>query len=85
MISADPLPPGSVYTADFAQDGTVGVYRVEVSVSSGSGKLKMAGGVSGLVKESINRAFSYMLTKRRIFPSSTNSTFPISTSRSSIS
>lgn len=64
MISADPLPPGSVYTAAVAQDGTVGMYRVEVSVSSGSGKLKTAGGVSGVTKESINRAFSYMLAKK---------------------
>ncbi|MCS3445945.1 MULTISPECIES: protease Lon-related BREX system protein BrxL [Bradyrhizobium] len=64
MISADPLPPGSVYTAAVAPDGTVGMYRVEVSVSSGSGKLKTAGGVNGLTKESINRAFSYMLAKK---------------------
>jgi ATP-dependent Lon protease len=64
MISADPLPPGSVYTAAVAQDGTVGMYRVEVSVSSGSGKLKTAGGVNGITKESINRAFSYMLAKK---------------------
>lgn len=64
MISADPLPPGSVYTAAVAQDGTVGMYRVEVSVSSGSGKLKTAGGVNGVTKESINRAFSYMLARK---------------------
>jgi len=64
MISADPLPPGSVYTAAVAQDGTVGMYRIEVSVSSGSGKLKTAGGVNGVTKESINRAFSYMLAKK---------------------
>ncbi|MDA9396284.1 ATP-dependent Lon protease [Bradyrhizobium sp. CCBAU 45394] len=64
MISADPLPPGSVYTAAVAPDGTVGMYRVEVSVSSGSGKLKTAGGVNGVTKESINRAFSYMLAKK---------------------
>ena len=64
MISADPLPPGSVYTAAVAQDGTVGLYRVEVSVSSGSGKLRTAGGVSGVTKESIGRAFSYMLAKK---------------------
>ncbi|UPT99436.1 protease Lon-related BREX system protein BrxL [Bradyrhizobium barranii subsp. apii] len=64
MISADPLPPGSVYTAAVDQDGTVGMYRVEVSVSSGSGKLKTAGGVNGVTKESINRAFSYMLAKK---------------------
>ncbi|QAU48832.1 protease Lon-related BREX system protein BrxL [Bradyrhizobium guangzhouense] len=64
MISADPLPPGSVYTAAVDQNGTVGMYRVEVSVSSGSGKLKTAGGVNGVTKESINRAFSYMLAKK---------------------
>jgi ATP-dependent Lon protease len=64
MISADPLPPGSIYTAAVAPDGTVGMYRVEVSVSSGSGKLRTAGGVSGVTKESINRAFSYMLAKK---------------------
>jgi ATP-dependent Lon protease len=40
------------------------MFRVEVSVSVGSGKLKMAGGVSGVTKESINRAFSYMLSKK---------------------
>ncbi len=64
MISADPLPPGSIYTASVAPDGTVGMYRVEVSVSAGSGKLRTAGGVSGVTKESINRAFSYMLAKK---------------------
>ena len=64
MISADPLPPGSIYTAAVDQQGTVGLYRVEVSVSSGSGKLRTAGGVSGVTKESIGRAFSYMLAKK---------------------
>ncbi|WP_038976330.1 protease Lon-related BREX system protein BrxL [Bradyrhizobium japonicum] len=64
MISSDPLPPGSAYTAAVAPDGTVGMYRVEVSVSSGTGKLKTAGGVNGITKESINRAFSYMLAKK---------------------
>lgn len=64
LISADPLPPGSVYTATVVADGTVGMYRVEVSVSSGSGKLRTAGGVTGMTKESIGRAFSYMLAKK---------------------
>jgi ATP-dependent Lon protease len=64
LISADPLAPGCVYTAAVAPDGSVGMYRVEVSVSTGSGKLRMAGGISGVTKESINRAFSYMLAKK---------------------
>ncbi|WP_437305645.1 protease Lon-related BREX system protein BrxL [Sorangium sp. So ce388] len=64
LISADPLAPGTVYTAGVAADGTVGLYRVEVSVSGGTGKLKMAGGVAGAMKESVQRAFSYVQAKK---------------------
>jgi ATP-dependent Lon protease len=60
LISSDPLPPGTVYTASVSSDGTVGLYRVEVTTSAGTGKLRMAGGVSGAMKESVNRAFSYL-------------------------
>jgi ATP-dependent Lon protease len=35
LISTDPLAPGTVYTTGVTSDGTVGLYRVEVSVSSG--------------------------------------------------
>jgi hypothetical protein len=45
-------------------DGTVGLSRLEVSVSSGTGKAKMAGGISGAMKESAQRAFSYVLAKK---------------------
>ena len=31
----------------------------------GTAKLRTAGGISGATKESINRAFSYMLARRR--------------------
>ena len=65
LISADPLSPGTVYTAGVTSDGTVGLYRLEVSVSSGgTGKLKMAGGISGTMKESVQRAFSYVHAKK---------------------
>ncbi|MPR06285.1 protease Lon-related BREX system protein BrxL [Microvirga tunisiensis] len=64
MISSDPLSPGSVYSAGVASDGTVGLYRIEVSTSVGGAKLRLAGGVSGAMKESINRAFSYLMTKK---------------------
>ena len=64
LISADPLAPGTVYTAGVTADGTVGLYRLEVSVSSGTGKLKMAGGVAGAMKESVQRAFSYVQAKK---------------------
>jgi ATP-dependent Lon protease len=60
LISAEPLPPGTVYAAGLGADGTVGLFRMETSISSGTGKLKFAGGVGGAIKESIARAFSYL-------------------------
>ena len=41
------MAPGSVYAASVTGDGTVGLYRLEVSIAAGSGKLKPAGGISG--------------------------------------
>lgn len=67
LISVDPLSPGTVYTAGVTADGTVGLYRLEVSVSSGTGKLKLAGGISGAMKESVQRAFSYIQAKKGEF------------------
>ncbi|MES9819571.1 MAG: protease Lon-related BREX system protein BrxL [Candidatus Thiodiazotropha sp.] len=67
LISADPLPPGTVYAASVSGDGTVGLYRIEVNISSGTGKLKAAGGLSGNIKESINRAFSYLKSQKNAF------------------
>ncbi|MBL8528750.1 MAG: protease Lon-related BREX system protein BrxL [Burkholderiales bacterium] len=64
LISADPLAPGTVYSAGVTSDGTVGLYRVEVSVSSGTGKLRLAGGVAGAMKESVQRAFSFLQAKK---------------------
>lgn len=60
MISADPLAPGSVYTASVDDQGKVGLYRIEVGCSPGTGKLKIAGGIEGSMKESIQRAFAYL-------------------------
>jgi ATP-dependent Lon protease len=67
LISTDPLAPGSVYAASVGNDGTVGLYRLEVSLSNGTGKLKPAGGVSGEMKESVQRAFSYLLSNKVAF------------------
>ena len=64
LISPDPLPPGTVYSASVSGDGTVGLYRIEVSLSTGTGKLKAAGGIAGSMKESIQRAFSYLLSNK---------------------
>lgn len=64
LISTDPLSPGTVYTAGVTADGTVGLYRLEVSVSIGTGILKIAGGIFGEMKESVQRVFSYVHAKK---------------------
>ncbi|MDH5492932.1 MAG: protease Lon-related BREX system protein BrxL, partial [Myxococcales bacterium] len=52
LISPDPLAPGTIYSASVSGDGTVGMYRLEITTSSGGGKLKPAGGIAGAMKES---------------------------------
>lgn len=60
LISTDPLAPGSIYTASVNNEGKVGLYRLEVSIAPGTGKLKISGGIQGEMKESIQRAFGYL-------------------------
>jgi ATP-dependent Lon protease len=60
LISIDPLAPGSVYTASVDDHGKVGLYRLEVGCSAGSGRLKVAGGIDSSMKDSIQRAFAYI-------------------------
>ena len=67
LISPDPLAPGTIYSASVSADGAVGMYRLEITTSSGDGKLKPAGGIAGAMKESINRAFSYLLANKGTF------------------
>jgi ATP-dependent Lon protease len=64
MISLDPLAPGSVYTSSVDDHARVGLYRLEVGCSPGTGRLKIAGGVEGLMRESINRAFAYLMGQK---------------------
>jgi ATP-dependent Lon protease len=45
LISADPLAPGTIYSASVSADGTVGLYRLEVTLAAGTGRLRFAGGV----------------------------------------
>lgn len=60
LISTDPLAPGSVYTASVDTSGKVGLYRLETGCASGSGKLKITGGIDTAMKESLQRAFAYI-------------------------
>lgn len=60
LISTDPLPPGSVYIASVDDQGRTALYRLEVGCAAGTGKLRLAGGIEGSLKESIHRAFGYL-------------------------
>ncbi|HEX6608982.1 MAG TPA: S16 family serine protease, partial [Chloroflexia bacterium] len=60
LIATDPLAPGSVYTAAVDDQGRVGLYRIEVGCSPGTGKLRLAGGIDSTMKESLLRAFGYL-------------------------
>jgi ATP-dependent Lon protease len=53
-----------VYAINVDSTGTVGLFRVEVTLSGGTGKLKLAGGVNGVTKESFSRAFSYLAANK---------------------
>lgn len=65
LIPHDPSPPGMVFTAGAdANTRKAGIYRVEVSTSAGTGKLKMAGSMDRDLKESCKRAFSHIETHR---------------------
>jgi ATP-dependent Lon protease len=60
VIASDPLEPGSVYAASVDDQGKVGLCRIEIGCATGTGKLKLAGGIDGAMKESIHRAFGYL-------------------------
>lgn len=60
LISTDPLAPGSIYVGAVDDQGRAGLYRLEVGCASGTGKLRVAGGIDGTMKESIQRAFAYI-------------------------
>ena len=60
LIATDPLAPGCLYAASVNAEGKVGLYRIEVGVSAGTGKLKLAGGVESRMKESAQRAFAFL-------------------------
>jgi len=61
VISQDPLPPGTVYTAAADAEGKVGLFRLEVTVTPGTGKLRTPSGLNRGFKESLQRAYSYLM------------------------
>jgi ATP-dependent Lon protease len=64
LIPPDPPGPGTVYSAGVSDDSVIGLYRVEVSISTGTGKLKLAGGLTGQMKEAATRAFAVLGSRK---------------------
>jgi len=60
VISQDPLQPGTVYTAAVNAEAKVGLFRLEVTLTAGTGKMRTPTGLEKSLKESLNRAFSYL-------------------------
>ena len=60
VISQDPLSPGTVYTATVASEAKVALFRLEVTLTAGSGKLRTPTGLEKSLKESLSRAFSFL-------------------------
>ena len=60
VISPDPLPPGTVYTAAVNAEAKVALFRLEVTLTAGTGKLRTPTGLEKSLKESLNRAFSFL-------------------------
>jgi ATP-dependent Lon protease len=65
LIPSDPPSPGVVYTAAVGDaDRKAGIYRIEVSISGGTGKLRLSGGMDKALREACQRAFSYVQTHK---------------------
>ena len=60
IVSQDPLPPGTVYTAAADSEARVALFRLEVTLTAGTGKLRTPTELDKSLKESLNRAFSYL-------------------------
>lgn len=60
LIPEGVLAPGTLHTVAIGTDGMLGLYRLELQVSAGTGKLSISGvGSSSASKESIRVAFDY--------------------------
>lgn len=59
-ISQDPLPAGSVYAIAIDRAANVGLYRLEVTVLPGSGKMRIPATMERQLKESLQRAFAFL-------------------------
>jgi ATP-dependent Lon protease len=59
-IPPDPQSPGTVFAVAADEEAHVGIYRLEITVAGGTGKLRTPTGMDPALKESLNRAFAYL-------------------------
>lgn len=59
-ISQDALAPGAAYAAAVDGESRVSLLRIEVTSSPGTGKIRTPSGMSRGLKESLNRAWTYL-------------------------
>ena len=64
LISQDPMPPGSVYTAALTDNDKVALHRIEITRMSGSGKLRITGSPDRSMRDSILTAFDYIKSNK---------------------
>ena len=67
VISQDPLSPGTVYTAAVDSEAEVALFRLEVTLTEGSGKLRTPMDLEKSLRESLNRAFSFLQGAKETF------------------
>ena len=60
LIDNEPLPPGHVYSVTRGDGDIIGLYKVELQATPGSGKLqRMGGAAQAQVRDALNVAFNY--------------------------
>jgi len=60
LIPEGPLNPGTLHTINTGSSGHLGIYRIELQVTAGNGKLSISGaGSSSRTREAIKVAFDY--------------------------
>jgi len=60
LISTDPLAPGTVYTIAVGEQSKISIYRIEINMFPGTGKLKISGSLEKEMRDSFTRAFDYL-------------------------
>ena len=59
-IPTDPQVPGTVFTAASDAEGQVGLFRLEIALTAGTGRLRMPTSLDKSLRESLNRAHAYL-------------------------